>query len=307
MVRRLTWIIALLTVLVCLLLLYILILQNQFKSIRKQLDRRLTQNTNQPVTLELVSKHLSKLAAGINNCLMQEQQIRLDSMRDEKHFKEMIANISHDLRTPLTAIKGYLYLLSQSELTTDQCHKLSIAQKHANDLGNLIDSFFDYSYMLSTELLPNMQKINLTNIVAECLADFVTAFEERGITVVYQQELPVYAYADPQMTVRILQNLLRNCKAYSVGDIRVTLCNIQSPKGHMTQIAISNAVNTNNRLDTARMFDRFYTGDKSRSSTTTGLGLSIVKHLAEINNGSASARMKENILTLEIALPEFRD
>ena len=238
---------------------------------------------------------------------MQEQQIRLDNMRDEKHFKEMIANISHDLRTPLTAIKGYLYLLSQSELTTEQCHKLSIAQKHANDLGNLIDSFFDYSYMLSTELLPNMQKINLTNIVAECLADFVTAFEERGITVVYQQELPVYAYADPQMTVRILQNLLRNCKAYSVGDITVTLCNIQSPKGHMTQIAISNAVNTNSRLDTERMFDRFYTGDKSRSSTTTGLGLSIVKHLVDINNGSASARMKENILTLEIALPEFRD
>lgn len=75
----------------------------------------------------------------------------------------------------------------------------------------------------------------------------------------------------------------------------------------MAQIAISNAVNTNNRLDTERMFDRFYTGDKSRSSTATGLGLSIVKHLVEINNGSASAQMKENILTLEIALPEFRD
>lgn len=307
MVRRLTWIIALLTVLVCLLLLYILILQNQFKSIRKQLDRRLTQNTNQPVTLELVSKDLSRLAASINNCLMQERQIRLDSMKDEKHFKEMIANISHDLRTPLTAIKGYLYLLSQSELTSDQCHKLSIAQKHANDLGNLIDSFFDYSYMLNTELLPNMQKINLTNIVAECLADFVTAFEERGITVVYQQELPVYAYADPQMTIRIMQNLLRNCKAYSVGDITVTICNIQSPKGRMAQIAISNAINSNNQVDPERMFERFYKGDKSRSSTATGLGLSIVKHLVEINNGTASARIKENILTLEISLPGVSD
>ena len=238
---------------------------------------------------------------------MQERQIRLDSMKDEKHFKEMIANISHDLRTPLTAIKGYLYLLSQSELTSDQCHKLSIAQKHANDLGNLIDSFFDYSYMLNTELLPNMQKINLTNIVAECLADFVTAFEERGITVVYQQELPVYAYADPQMTIRIMQNLLRNCKAYSVGDITVTICNIQSPKGRMAQIAISNAINSNNQVDPERMFERFYKGDKSRSSTATGLGLSIVKHLVEINNGTASARIKENILTLEISLPGVSD
>jgi signal transduction histidine kinase len=124
-----------------------------------------------------------------------------DSTQEEKRFKELIANISHDLRTPLTAIKGYQQLIAKKELSDDQRHKLQIAGKHADELGTLIEHFFEYSYHVHAEPEPNLERINLTNLVMECLAESIANFEEKSLSVHIEETVPVFACADKEMVI----------------------------------------------------------------------------------------------------------
>ncbi len=290
--------IGILIVTVVLLITYIILLQLQLRSINRQLARRLEGNTRQPVSLELINPELNRLTSNINKCLKAEEILRLESLREEKKFKELIANISHDLRTPLTAIKGYQQLLESSELSAEQAKKLQIAQKYSDELGSLIQNFFEYSYLVNADYKLNKERINLTNLVAECLAAAVTSFEERRLSVLFEEASAIYVMADNGMTTRIIQNLIRNCAAHSVGDIRVTVS--ASDKGIVT---FENPVKDAAEIDVNRIFERFYTVDKSRSKASTGLGLSIVKHLTEQMGGTVGASLVGNHLAIRVEFP----
>lgn len=289
--------IGILIVIVFLLVLYIALLQTQLRRINRQLDRRMAENTRQPVSLELINRELNQLTTNINKCLKAEETLRLECVREEKQFKETIANISHDLRTPLTAIKGYQQLLEKGQLTDDQRKKLSVAQKHAEELGHLIDRFFEYSYLVNSELNPVYERINLTNLVTECLAGYVPSFEAQGLTVSLEETPPIFVMADREMTSRILENLIRNCLIHSNGNIEVKLSAAEN-----AVLSITNPVENASQVDVKRMFERFYTADKARSKTT-GLGLAIVKLLTREMGGKVSAGLQKNQLTIKVEFP----
>ena len=278
-------------------ILYILTIRMQLRSINRQLTKRLTEHTRQPVSLALIDRELSTLAANINKCLKLEETLRLNSIREEKHFKEMISNISHDLRTPLTAIKGYQQLMEKGELDSEQREKLRIAQKHADQLGSLIEHFFEYSYLLSSEAEPKPERINLTNLTADCFAASVTALEEKHLTVRFEESPPVFAFADREMTTRILQNLISNCVQHAHGEITVRLWTDKS-----AILSFRNPVQDVSNLDAERLFDRFYTADQARNQST-GLGLSIVKLLAGQMGGNVKAELHDGSLEIQVGLP----
>ncbi len=280
---------------------YIIFLQLQLRNINVQLTKRLTERTRQPISLQLINKGLNTMAVNINNCLKAEETLRLNSVREEKKFKELIANISHDLRTPLTAIMGYQQLMENGELTNEQQKKLQIARKHAEELSLLIENFFEYSYLLNTELVLNMERINLTNIVTECLAASVPTFEKNNMKVHLEETPPIFVLADKEMVMRIIQNLIRNCIQHCNGDIEVRLLATEN-----VLISFRNPVKSTSEIDVERLFDRFYTGDKSRSNNT-GLGLSIVRLLAETMGGSASASLQTGLLDIKVSLPLFKN
>ena len=271
--------------------------QYQLHSMNSQLAKRLAENTRQPLTLELINPELNRLAANINKSLKTEETLRLNGIRDEKQFKELIANISHDLRTPLTAIKGYQQLMENGELSEDQRRKLSIAQKHVGELGSLIEHFYEYSYLLNREFKPTIEPLNLTQLVAECLASSVAVFEANNLSVFLEEAPAVFILGDKEMIIRIVQNLIRNCIAHSKGNIRVKI-----RAEDQGVIAFQNPVKNPGEIDVNRLFDRFYTADKARGKTT-GIGLSIVKHLAEEMNGHTKAVLTDNLLEIRIQLP----
>ncbi|WBW96292.1 HAMP domain-containing sensor histidine kinase [Oceanirhabdus sp. W0125-5] len=285
-----------LVILIIMLVVYIVFLQLQLRNINRQLTKRLTEHTRQPISLELINKELNTLAININKCLKAEETLRLKGIREEKRFKELIANISHDLRTPLTAIKGYQQLMEKGELSDDQRKKLDVAQKHALELEKLIGQFFEYSYLLNARSEPNLEQINVTNLVTECLANAIAVFEEKELTVQLEETQPVFALADKEMTVRIVQNLIRNCAVHSVGTIEVGIKNKENPV-----ISFRNPVKNPAEVDVNRLFERFYTSDKSRNQTT-GLGLSIVKMLAEQMDGRVGATLKDNMIEIWVEL-----
>lgn len=292
-------VVVIMAVIIIALIMYIVIFQRQVKVMKLQLDRRLNENIHRPVSLELFNRNLSGLAVNINKCLKMEETLRLNSIRDERKFKELIANISHDLRTPLTAIKGYLQLMEKGGLSDSQQKKLAIAQKHAEELGSLIQHFFEYSYLLNAETILSIKKLNLTNLVTGCIAESVAVLEEKGLSVYMEENPPVFAFADNEMTVRIVQNLIRNCAVHSAGDIEVR---IVPENDKYAVISFKNPVNDASQIDADRLFERFYTADKSRNKST-GIGLSIVKLLAEQMGGNTEAILKDGYLEICVRLP----
>lgn len=286
---------------VCLLLLAgaLVFTKLQIRNMNLQLKRRLTEHTRQPVSLELLDRDLNRLAVNINECLKAEEDLRLSMAGKERRFKEMIADISHDLRTPLTAIKGYQQLIEKGTLSDDQRIKLKIAQKHADELGSLIEHFFEYSCLINDEIKPKPERLNLTNLTAECLAESVTMFEEKHLTVHFDGPKPIFVFADKEMVIRIIRNLIRNCIQHSKSDVEVKLAS-----GQMAELSFRNAVGGEEEIDADRLFDRFYTADKARSGNT-GLGLSIVKILAEQMGGTTDAAIRDGFLEIKVDLPPF--
>lgn len=289
-----------LVVLVVALALYIVYLQQQLRSINRQLDKRLSEHTRQPVHLQLFSKELNKLTININKCLKAEENLRLKGIREEKQFKELIANISHDLRTPLTAIKGYQQLMDSSDLNEDQRKKLQVAQKHADELGRLIEHFFEYAYLLNAEPELHLERINLTNYVAECLAASVPLVEENHLALHLKEAPPIFVVADKELVNRMIQNLLRNSVQHAYGDIEVKLESAEAVG--QAVLSFNNPIKPTAVIDVNRLFDRFYTGDKARSRSG-GLGLSIVRLLAEQLGGRTSAALLDGMLEIRIELP----
>lgn len=290
-------VVIILSVLSVCVIIYATTLIRQIKNIGKQLEKRLAEKNARPVTVELMNNNLTRLVKNINSCLKAEEDLRIESNREEKQVKELIANISHDLRTPVTAIRGYLQLMEKGGLTEEQLRKLKITQKHAEELGGLIESFFEYSRLVSVEPELNAVRINLTNLAAECLAGSVDAFEEKNLNVRFIENGPVFCFADTEMTTRIIRNLIKNCVSYAVGEAEVII-----NAGEYASATFKNPVSNPDEIDTAKLFDRFYTADRARGAGT-GLGLFIVKHLAEKMGGGAAAALNDGVLEIKVWLP----
>lgn len=273
---------------VLLLLLYILFLKKQINNISNQLETHLLEETSQPITVELFDKNLNRVVFDLNNILKQADINRLKTIREEQQFKELIANISHDLRTPLTAIKGYQQLMQECDMEDNAREKLKIAMRHSDKLEKLITQFFKYSYYTSTDIEIEYEKFNLTNLVLDCLAQSAALFIEKGLRIKNEDQISIRA--DKKLVSHIISNLIENALFHSSGEVVVGIwadgsVTFENPLSHT--------------IDVAKIFDRFYTGDNSRKENT-GLGLSIVKVLTERMGGRVSATMEKYILEVSI-------
>ncbi len=274
-------------------------MMKQLRSINKQLNKRLRENTRQPLSIGLFNKTISELASNINRCLKLEERRRLDSIHEQKQFKELISNISHDLRTPLTSIKGYQQLLEKTELNEDQLKKLHTAQKCTDELGNLIEHFFEYSYLITAKIEPNLEKINISNLTVECVLSYIGVFEEKGINISIDETPPLYVLGDKDMLVRVVENLLNNCAKHSLGDINIKMESTETDCTQNARITFTNPINTDLNINVDKLFRRFYTGDFTRNKST-GLGLSIVEFLVAQMNGKVGAYLDKNLTIISI-------
>lgn len=285
-----TAVVACLGVLCLGLIVYIVLLNGQIKYISHILEKRTKQNSRQLVNTTLVNRNIDKLAAGINKSLKAEEQLRLKLINDEDNFKEMIANISHDLRTPLTSMDGYVQLIEQNEQDEKQLLRLDIVRRHTKELAALINHFYEYSYLIDSRPTINREAFSLTDFVTECIADSVSLFENANMPV-DMEEHEEYVYADKEMTMRIVQNLIRNAVSHGreIAVIRIT-------KDDQVHLHFMNKTFNGEIIDTDRIFDRFYS--RGKDGRSSGLGLSIVNVLATQMGGSVAAELKDEMLDI---------
>lgn len=278
--------------------LYLLLLHRELRRLNLQLKRRLGEASRQPLSLELLNPELNQLASHINQCLKAEESLRLQAVREEKRFKELITHLSHDLRTPLTAIKGYLQLMEKGAHKEDQRDKLRVIQKHVDILGRRAEQFFEYAVLTSSGQEPHMARINLNRLVAECIATAVPEFEQRQMRVELAEGEELFIWADAELTVRLLQNLIRNAITHAAGDLQIHI----KAEHEKAAIVFRNPVAASVRIDPGRLFERFYTTDQARTGKGAGLGLHIVKLLAEQMGGHVEAAIQNGELEIRVYL-----
>ncbi|KON13301.1 histidine kinase [Clostridium botulinum] len=280
--------------------LYIVNLQRQMKNINKQIEIRIKEKSRQALNLELFDRNLNLLVANINKIFMVEENLRVEAIGHEEKLKDMIANISHDLRTPLTAVKGYIQLLYKTIINSREKEMTSIVLNHINELEQLINNFFELSYLEISKPDVKLKKINLTNMVSNSIVDYIYHFEEKNLQVEFKVENPIYVYGDEEKTKRIIQNLIKNCLSHSSGNVIVDIFN----KDKSVILSFKNPILDTNEIYVENLFDKFYIAEKSQSRST-GLGLSIVKLLTEQMNGEVNAFLNENNLDIQIELNRY--
>ena len=292
----LPWLIcAALAAIVLVLCVRLYLLQKSLDDIAAQLGERLSSDTNNPIFLPTRNPHARRLAAALNVQLKELRRQRQRYENGDRELKEAVTNVSHDLRTPLTAICGYLELLEKGDNTPRQARYLSLIAGRAQAMRRLIEELLRCTVAASLEDGLSPEAVDLNGAVEEAVAALYGAFIEAGI--VPRVSLPPERVArslDRAALSRVLGNLLANALKYSAGDLDVVL----SPDGAIT---LSNAAPALDEVQVGRLFDRFYTVETGRGST--GLGLSIARSLTERMGGTISARYGAGRLWMEVRFP----
>ena len=270
-------------------------MQKSMDEICSCLSEHLSSDTNQLITVSSSDKHVRHLASEIARQLTELRRQRRQYINGDRELKEAVTNISHDLRTPLTAICGYLELLDAEEKTDNTKRYIEQIANRTEALKALNEELFRYSVISSVSDL-NYEKVNVGRVLEDTLISFYGAFEQKNITP--QISLPDSAIVrslDKSALSRIFGNIISNAVKYSDGDFSVAM----SDTGEIT---FSNTASELSSVDVGKLFDRFYTVDSARKST--GLGLSIAKLLTERMGGSISADYKGNTLSITLSFKE---
>jgi len=286
----------LLIIIIIFLFVVLYILKRQIKDMLMQIKETNITKSNNNISISLINKDIIELAAEINKNIDYQNELRRGVVNNERELKDSIANISHDLRTPLTSIIGYIQLLEKSELTENQDKNLKIIYKKSYELKNLVTDFFELSLLESDETLPCFIRINICNLISDIVIENVEILEKANLSLEFNiPNDPLFIYADEIMIRRIMQNLISNAIRYSNKDLIVTL-----EQKDKIQINVRNSIDNAKDVNSEKLFDRFYKGDESRSGKGTGLGLAIVKLLVEKMNGTICAKVVKDYLEIII-------
>ena len=292
----LPWIICgILAVVIVILVIKIRIMQKSMDEICSCLSEHLSSDTNQLITVSSNDKHVRHLASEIARQLTVLRRQRRQYISGDRELKEAVTNISHDLRTPLTAICGYLELLEAEEMTDNIRRYVEQIANRTEALKALTEELFRYSVISSVSDL-SYEKVNVGRVLEDTLISFYGAFEQKNITPnISLLDSVIIRSLDKSALSRIFGNIISNAVKYSDGDFTVTM----SDTGEIT---FSNTASELSSVDVGKLFDRFYTVDSARKST--GLGLSIAKLLTERMGGCISAEYKGNTLSITLSFEE---
>ena len=285
-------IIGILLLIIFVLLAKVYFLRKSAQEIAEAFRDRLTADTNTLIDISTRDPYMRKLTADINVQLRLLRKERHRYQQGDLELKEAVTNISHDLRTPLTAINGYLDLLEREEKSENVQRYLSQIQNRTEVLKNLTEELFRYSVVTSSQELKR-SRMDVVRVLEESLLSFYAVMQEKGIQPeIDLPEEPVYRELDAGAVNRIFANIISNALKYSDGDFGVKMDRNGS-------VIFTNTAHNLNAVTVGRLFDRFYTVEASRNST--GLGLSIAKVLTERMGGTISAQYEGDRLSIIVS------
>ncbi|WP_317719950.1 sensor histidine kinase [Clostridium tetani] len=284
--------------------LYIL-LHKELKNITKQLKEINNTKTNSKILISFSNNLVKNLALEINKSLEKKSAAEAEHKRMDLEIRQSISNISHDLRTPLTSIIGYIQLMEDDSLSqNERSQYIDIIKKRAKSLQTLICSFYDLSRLEGREYKFDLKALNLYNILCDLIAvsynDFISNEIEPIIDI--DEQIPMII-ADENAVRRVISNLIQNMIKYSNEFISISL---KYNKDHIILNFTNDAPNLKED-DVKYLFQRFFTADRTRSGESTGLGLAIAKELVEQMGHEIFAKLSKDKLSIIIKWKVIND
>ncbi len=280
-------IIVLLTV-VSLALAFILIsLLSQMRSIRSQVHFISRNETRKRLTFYGKSRSFRRLASDINEILDSYDERHEKILREDKEIKDTLTNMSHDIRTPLTSLKGYFELLEQTDDPEERRKYSSIITGRIDSLSEILETMFLYTKVSNVNFKISIDPIECSKIILETLFEYYDDFQDKGFEVDVDVDEGIRILGNEQSLKRIMQNLIRNSLVHGGGDVKLSVK--RDEQGKKVVITLDNLLLEGQNPDPQKVFDRYYKGDASRHTGSSGVGLSVVKKLVESMSGDISA------------------
>ncbi len=270
------------------------VIKQSIKEIEKSFSKILRTDTNNIIAISSSDKDIKNLTINLNNNLSELRGQKLQYKNGNQELKKIITNISHDLRTPLTAIKGYVDLIEQEKLSNNQKKYLKVIQKKSNELTELTGQLFEYTKLMDIDVKIKKEESCINEILEETLVSYYSIFKEQNIIPnISICSTKVYKIVNKISIIRVFENILSNVVKYSNGDLKVEM----QENGTIT---FSNKATSLDETTVQKIFDRYFSVENAKEST--GIGLSIAKQLVELNNGSIKAEYVNGYLIIEIKL-----
>ena len=282
-------------VFVCIFLIVkVFLIKKTIREIEKSFTYIIESDTNNIVTISSLDKDIKNLTINLNKNLMELRKQKLEYKNGNQELKKIITNISHDLRTPLTVINGYIDLLQKENKNVEQERYIKIIKEKIYELQELIEQLFGFSKTVDVDLEVKKEECCLNDILEESLANYYNQFKEKNI-------IPKISISNKKINkmvnriaiIRIFENILSNVLKYSNGNFEVIL----NDDGIIT---FSNKANSLDAITVQKIFDRYFTVENAKEST--GIGLAIAKQLIEQNRGKITAEYVNGYLIIKLYL-----
>lgn len=271
--------------------------KREFRRINKEISNNLDEYVN--IKTKSVDKDVENLVENINLIFDSKQKVVAEKKKKEEELRASISNMSHDLRTPLTSIMGYLQMIkSEKPSEADKKEYMDIVEKRTKSLQKLISSFYDLSRIEGNEYNFNYKKVNLSNVLCENIAVFYNDFINNNIEPVIEIEEGIKEIiSDEGAITRIFSNLIGNMIKHGENYVKISL----KKENDIIITEFTNKATGLTQENVDKLFNRFYTVDNSRSDRNTGLGLYITKVLVEKLGYNITAKLENENLKIKIS------
>lgn len=285
------------TVMVVVLILLFNSYRRQVKKTCRQLEFRNINKTNLRLTSALPFSELNELIDRINDLIDLSQDVERTSQKSKTDLKEAITSLSHDIRTPLTSMDGYLQLLSQSQSEVERNHYLAVIQSRISVLKEMLEKLFTYTKLQSEAYTLELEPLDFGKCVRDTVFSFYDEFQNKEIVPeISFCEGPLQIIGNDEALHRAIQNLIKN--ALEHGNTSIFL-GLTCEKSEVV-FCCSNDVQNPDEIDISKVFTQFYKADSARTHSSTGLGLFIAKGLIDRMNGRIIANLQNSFFTIEI-------
>ncbi len=286
-----------LTILIVLLIIFIL-KTKEINRLTLELKKLNSEGKIEKLRLSLPNKNIENLIVEINTLIDDKRKMENIYKEKDIELREAIANMSHDLRTPLTSIMGYVYLLNDDKLDKEERKEyLKIIEKRSLVLNDLITNFYGLSRIQADQYEIKLEPVNLELVLGEIIAAFYETLDYKfGEPEINIEEGLGPVLGDKQALNRIFTNLIENIIKHGEGEVKISL----KKKNKYIVMEFSNKAEELEPKDVNRIFEKFFTKDRMRTGQNTGLGLAIVKLLVEKQGQKIEAKKVGNRLVINI-------